>query len=697
MKKLVLNLLRLSVLCSILAIPVAAEAYEFESDDIIPIDCFDQGDGETLEQWFMWLPMDTYNKKTYHDQLSTNFAQTFHELIVPFDVGMVSEAETQKIVEEHNLPNGLCKVFYLNEIQQTFNATYNTDIDMASLDGLTIYGNEMVKIINEYFIVIQSPHGIMSNPNPKGGNRLNSNSEYWIWYYQDEWNTTDLIYTIVSYKSVAGYDLCSIDYIGFEPPSDEIISEYKNQSFTQADWETGEYEEIFTVGDYIYYAGPYYLENGEIDGIYGLRMYNTKTREDIAIINRLCRFDVIGDRIFVIGGDVSSGFWSRILVVFNVGSDTGTRVASGIDMDFSMTDTPYSIYNGRIYIGHQTDMEHYEIISFNLEGQDVRVEVPPVETSTPHSYIYEDNAIIDNVIYYYQYATYDKITVLLNNNEIEFDQPPIIHNDRTLVPVRAIFEALGATVAWDGTTNMVTAERNGTTIKIIIGDSYMYKNGESIYLDVPAMIVNERTLVPVRAISEAVGCIVDWDGDNKQVIIRTDNNYYENNASDFANVLAEGEYLELGTHPLSKTPLNWIVLYVEGDEALLLADTTYCALGFGCDYSSVDSYLNLIYKEAFNDTERARIKSTFISDLNSEEKLFVLSADEYEEYAWWTDYINYVLRYKDNNTLYIDNNGISDMHISDWLYVRPACYIDLSNITSYSGDGDIYSAYQIQW
>ena len=302
-------------------------------------------------------------------------------------------------------------------------------------------------------------------------------------------------------------------------------------------------------------------------------------------------------------------------------------------------------------------------------------------------------------IYAYPIKTSDdeNIIVKVNNNIIDFDQPPIIYNDRTLVPLRAIFEALDAAVAWDDNTRTVTAVRDGVAVKFTIDAYQFYKNGEAIDLDVPSMIVNDRTLVPVRAISEAFGCIVDWDGDTKQVIIRS-NNDYEHNDSDFAEVLAEGTYLELGIHPHFKTPLKWIVLSIENDTALLLADTTYCALLFGSDYSSVDGFLKSIYKEAFNDTERSRIKTTFINDLNSEEKLFVLSENEYEEFAGWTNYSDYVLRYKGENTLYVDNVGVSNKPVGHWLYVRPACYIDLKHIESYSGDGSkVYSSYKVQW
>lgn len=111
------------------------------------------------------------------------------------------------------------------------------------------------------------------------------------------------------------------------------------------------------------------------------------------------------------------------------------------------------------------------------------------------------------------------VKVLLNGKYVEFDQNPIIDTGRTLVPVRAIFEALGATVDWNEATQTVTSTKGGITIKMIIGNNTMYKNDSSIWLDVPPQIFNMRTLVPVRAIAEAYGCTVNWDSANWTVVI----------------------------------------------------------------------------------------------------------------------------------------------------------------------------------
>ena len=111
------------------------------------------------------------------------------------------------------------------------------------------------------------------------------------------------------------------------------------------------------------------------------------------------------------------------------------------------------------------------------------------------------------------------ISVRVNAKDIDFDQPPIIVDGRTLVPLRAIFEAMGATVDWDQDTQTVVSELDGIKISLQIGSNVLYRNGEPVELDVPAQVVNNRTLVPARAIAEAYDAYVGWDGVLKTVEI----------------------------------------------------------------------------------------------------------------------------------------------------------------------------------
>ncbi len=113
------------------------------------------------------------------------------------------------------------------------------------------------------------------------------------------------------------------------------------------------------------------------------------------------------------------------------------------------------------------------------------------------------------------------IKVMIDGEKVLFDVLPTITDGRTLVPLRAIFESLNAKVLWNGDTKTVTATKGDREISLTIGSNVMKVNGEDKVLDVPATITDGRTLVPVRAISEAFGCEVDWNGDDRAVIIKT--------------------------------------------------------------------------------------------------------------------------------------------------------------------------------
>lgn len=125
--------------------------------------------------------------------------------------------------------------------------------------------------------------------------------------------------------------------------------------------------------------------------------------------------------------------------------------------------------------------------------------------------------------------------VLLNGSMLSFDVPPVIEDGRTLVPLRTIFEALGSSVQWDESTQTVIAKKEDTEIKLAIGGQ-AYKNGQPVSLDVPAKIVDGRTLVPLRFVSEAMGCQVGWDNDKNTVTITTSVSNNKTESKDIAEI-----------------------------------------------------------------------------------------------------------------------------------------------------------------
>jgi len=119
------------------------------------------------------------------------------------------------------------------------------------------------------------------------------------------------------------------------------------------------------------------------------------------------------------------------------------------------------------------------------------------------------------------FAQQGDINVYLNNNEMTFDTQPQIINNTTMVPMRAIFESMDYEVYWDDTTKTVTGINNENIIQLTINNSTAYKNGESISIDTTPQIVDGSTLVPLRFIAESASATVDWDETTRTVYIFT--------------------------------------------------------------------------------------------------------------------------------------------------------------------------------
>lgn len=122
------------------------------------------------------------------------------------------------------------------------------------------------------------------------------------------------------------------------------------------------------------------------------------------------------------------------------------------------------------------------------------------------------------------------IPVLVNGQLVKFDVPPVIKNNRTLIPVRAVTNALGATVEWDRDTNDVTVTKavySDVDINVVVEINVIidldtgkfYKDGVELDFDVPAQVVNNRTVVPIRFLAEIFGMKIDWDNDLDGVVV----------------------------------------------------------------------------------------------------------------------------------------------------------------------------------
>lgn len=111
------------------------------------------------------------------------------------------------------------------------------------------------------------------------------------------------------------------------------------------------------------------------------------------------------------------------------------------------------------------------------------------------------------------------VRVFVDGDPVALDQPPVIQGSRVLVPLRGIFERMGATVEWRPATRTVLAASGSTLVELQIGSRIARVNGSPVTLDVPAMIIGGRTLVPLRFISESLGAGVQWDAAARTVLI----------------------------------------------------------------------------------------------------------------------------------------------------------------------------------
>jgi len=194
------------------------------------------------------------------------------------------------------------------------------------------------------------------------------------------------------------------------------------------------------------------------------------------------------------------------------------------------------------------------------------------------------------------YANND-IKVKIDGAQVNFDVQPQAINGRTMVPLRAIFEALGATVDWDNNTQTVTSKKGDVTINLTLNNPVMYVNGTPVALDAAACAIDGRTLVPVRAISEAFNLKVDWDNDTKTVLISTGTavapevvnpgaNVHPTNFNNLKNLL-----IREGIHASADDPAYSIYKKLDESNGMLIT------------YDPEMNYISLFLKTVYEDGE----------------------------------------------------------------------------------------------
>ena len=146
----------------------------------------------------------------------------------------------------------------------------------------------------------------------------------------------------------------------------------------------------------------------------------------------------------------------------------------------------------------------------------------------------------------------DEISIIIDGKKLTMDQNPVIVDGRTLVPLRAIFEGIGAKVDWDDTSKTAIGKKDGKEIKIQINNTVAKVDGNDVTLDVPAQLINSRTLVPVRFISESLGLKVDWEAQTRTVIITNEEKVlFEENFDNKTEMVENKDYVAGAAYPVS--------------------------------------------------------------------------------------------------------------------------------------------------
>lgn len=161
--------------------------------------------------------------------------------------------------------------------------------------------------------------------------------------------------------------------------------------------------------------------------------------------------------------------------------------------------------------------------------------------------------VFAGILNFSSFATNKDISVKIDDKIVEFtDVKPIVENNRTFVPFRAIFEQMNANVSWDNDKQLITAQRGDTTVSFQIGKREMniINNDEHKMkvIDVAPFIKNSRTYVPIRFASEALGACVDWEPQTRTVLIVDIDNLLKEYENKFKHI---DNYLQFINKPYS--------------------------------------------------------------------------------------------------------------------------------------------------
>ncbi len=194
------------------------------------------------------------------------------------------------------------------------------------------------------------------------------------------------------------------------------------------------------------------------------------------------------------------------------------------------------------------------------------------------------------------------ISLFLDNKQILCNPSPILRHDRTMIPVRVLFEEMGATVSWNESARKVTLKYRDMTVEMVIDSDAAIVNGKTIKLETPPVIVEGRTMIPLRFLSEAIGATVSWNSESYRVdvtspdekipsVIISDLTFSKKNTYDMLSMSASGR---VNVKTMRLTEPNRMVLDLEN--ALLLSKNAQHQGAFMNEvrYALHDNYVRVV-------------------------------------------------------------------------------------------------------
>lgn len=268
------------------------------------------------------------------------------------------------------------------------------------------------------------------------------------------------------------------------------------------------------------------------------------------------------------------------------------------------------------------------------------------------------------------------VTVIVNGNTVGMENAPVIENNRTLVPFRSVLEAMGAQVDWDANTKTVTCTLGEKTVSVQIGGDNMLANGETLPLDVPAKVIDSRTYVPLRAISEGLGAQVDWDNDTKTVSI------VSAEAEEETPTLDESVQSDDGTEGIAYTMTEYSNPITSGNKPIMSVSADYPVFsGNGRAAARFNSYIASDARsrvDKYKMSNKDRVYSLYQSTVRQG------NSDAYGEYSYNLDY-----QVKNNS------EGIISLYVTETIHSDNQNVTNLFCINLNSSTGETLTADEI--